>query len=460
MQIRISRCTNSSNTIQCQSDDDINQLINKLRVELVYEQSLFNQKNYDDSVQSYLDSTYYYPLISDNYQQINWFLQYCILTTDTNLIMEDYNEKLEINMLVLTQTILNPPTENVLILYFRANFGRQILYRQYVKIEEILANLGGIMHILLLIGGIIVVAFNNITLNIQLINEAYRILDNNEEDKKDCKKKTTQENKKIQEKIELPNFKMPIQKNDLNFTEIKTKNLCDIENEDHQTSPPKLTKTEKIPILTPISKKCEFYKPPQHETQKEESESPENLIIFAENTTNFQGKINNQTAELEEYLEKQKKSFSFSYIFILLKTFRIAFWGFFKHEERIYRKCMKKLDNDLDVIKFLRKMQEIDKLKSILFDKNQRNVFDNIPDYEIQLGKKKSLNKTIFRSFSLKTLKKNKKKMTEELYQSYLKLKKDSNNVINSKLINFMDEKIVYYFEKRDQMTLLKEKFI
>jgi len=57
-------------------------------------------------------------------------------------------------------------------------------------------------------------------------------------------------------------------------------------------------------------------------------------------------------------------------------------------------------------------------------------------------------------------MKKNKKKMTEELYQSYLKLKKDSNNVINSKLINFMDEKIVYYFEKRDQMTLLKEKFI
>ncbi|CAD8114163.1 unnamed protein product [Paramecium sonneborni] len=108
------------------------------------------------------------------------------------------------------------------------------------------------------------------------------------------------------------------------------------------------------------------------ELDKQIQPQTKNQLIQSERESQFPVQINNKHNENLCNHENQKLNKSF------IETFLIIF-GFKKEKHYQFLKAKKKIIKNLDIVTILKRLQEIDLLKKILFSKEQIEILKNLP---------------------------------------------------------------------------------
>lgn len=183
MMFRIHKCINSTkNNNSCASDDEINEIIKTLEFQTSIPRTIFDFNDVDNPRKR----TYDYRLYSLDFQFCKKFLSYLMpiyLKTDEGIIFDDYKlNSIDFNVDDMQYESLNRIGDDGLILSYEFIFGlnQQIYYRKNLKLYHIVANLGGIINILFIIGKVICYFYNMLILKFSLINISFSNLDTNQ----------------------------------------------------------------------------------------------------------------------------------------------------------------------------------------------------------------------------------------------------------------------------------------
>lgn len=230
-------------------------------------------------------------------------------------------------------------------LNFYPSFTKRILKRKYQKLTELLSSLGGLASFLHFIGAFITNFFLHRKSLLLFVNKLYR-LEEDESNVSDPKAKDVEGNRNVDlNESSVRHFKS------LNERNQKDIELC----ESTVVKKPIQTGEEK-------AKKSMFLK----------VEFKDDVKII-ENTNNFEQDKHNFYKEYWEILKKGKlKSIPltisvYEYIKYTLKT--IFCQKKLTKKENLIRSCEEVYNNDLEIYFILKKIQEIDVLKEILFVK-------------------------------------------------------------------------------------------
>jgi len=134
-----------------------------------------------------------------------------------------------------------------------------------------------------------------------------------------------------------------------------------------------------------LPKETEIY--PESKDVLTESKEPKKQPLFpdiSESPLKSELKLNNNQLEkikaLEKFEEfKKESSQKFIMNFNIFEYFRLNFRNFFRiklsPKEKLFLKGEEIYDNELDIIYILKKLQEVEKLKIILFNNEQMTLF-------------------------------------------------------------------------------------
>ena len=129
--------------------------------------------------------TYDYRHYSLNYYSSQFFTSYLLtnsLETDVGFFSESYEKNsLDFNSESMDyQTMTRGNLSDPLLFQFkyRLGYNNQIQSRKNPKIFQLLANLGGLMNLLILIGGVYCRFYNSLVLKYHLINNSFENLEN------------------------------------------------------------------------------------------------------------------------------------------------------------------------------------------------------------------------------------------------------------------------------------------
>ena len=131
-------------------------------------------------------------------------------------------------------------------------------------------------------------------------------------------------------------------------------------------------------------------------------------------------------------MKQKTDKLSFSLTWLLSS---IKFWN--KKEDILYFKSKKLLYEYTDLKSIIRRLQDIDKMKAILFTKDQKNLFDLIPKPEIDETNIGTQNK----SFGIENIIKNTKKSLKE--KSSMRTFNSNLSEVDKKIIELMDESML-----------------
>lgn len=117
------------------------------------------------------------------------------------------------------------------------------------------------------------------------------------------------------------------------------------------------------------------------ETKKPIIKLPKNKTIesFSNCLINLQkeeAKKEKKILNLDKEIRKSKNKFNFSLIEFFRYHLKKIFNRELNHKEKIFYKAKKTFDKEVDLVKILKKIHDIEKLKLILFDENQLTMFN------------------------------------------------------------------------------------
>jgi len=151
-----SKCNNDSSKVTCLSDSEINATYNRFVLTLTYEKKYVDPKNYTNPIQTsyageYIPIDFFY-LVNSNYNQVaNIYYQISEVITDSGVFFEDlknetFYEIIDFQSLLETKKLVFGKDTIVSI---RARLSKKIVRyeRKYIKIPDLLANVGGLMSL-------------------------------------------------------------------------------------------------------------------------------------------------------------------------------------------------------------------------------------------------------------------------------------------------------------------------
>ena len=142
----------------------------------------------------------------------------------------------------------------------------------------------------------------------------------------------------------------------------------------------------------------------------------------------------------------------------------------YKLEKILEKKALLTIEKDIDIVHLLGKIKEIDKLKSIFLDNNQKNLFEYLPKSKIRLENDNHfLSNRSSMLFMLKTHKGNNEKTKQDfqlndfyiLYKSYKIMLEDvdpKSIEINSKIIKTLEPDLLEIFKRENEKSKEKSK--
>lgn len=180
LMFQINKCINSTqNNYSCAASEEINEVINTLEFQTSIPRTIFDFNDVENPRQR----TYDYRLYSLDIQFCKKFLSYLMpiyLKTDEGILFDDYKlNSIDFNVDDMQYESLNRIGQDGLILSYEFIFGlnQQIYYRKNLKLYHIVANLGGIINILFILGRIICYSYNMLILKFSLMNISFSNLD-------------------------------------------------------------------------------------------------------------------------------------------------------------------------------------------------------------------------------------------------------------------------------------------
>ena len=289
-------------------------------------------------------------------------------------------------------------------IFFISDRVTQKMTRSYLKLQDLLAILGGISSTYIVIAGFFVSNYKQFLLYFEIFSQFFVYSDEHEKEQKKPEKKK----KKI-------SIKKHVKSRTEGSLHIISKNLP-------SPLPAPLSGREScmqnvdegkidIGIIKPFDTNIGF---PRNATQMSE----DTFLELKPGNSHFVTKIASPGIE---FFEKEKSLISLSEFPNLIesenkkkpKGAEVKYWEYLKfmlkqcfglkltRKESYIQEAQNNFMKDMDVIKILGKIGELDKLKSIIFDPVQKNVFDIYAKQKTLLKKEKKNNKTtVLKEFS------------------------------------------------------------
>ncbi|CAD8080324.1 unnamed protein product [Paramecium sonneborni] len=332
----VKQCENStSNQIQSWNpvcaDEQVKQKYlakeGQFKLQLYQTNTIINQNKPENYLTQFLDSDMYFTFVPNKLsRQANIYFREAKIINDNSLLpIQDLAESAVVvrkNEDFRDLTELGRDTDDqYAIIYLRRSQFTQIISRKFQKLGELLSYLGGVVQIMRLLFGIVIVFCNRQLMLIELSNKLY------------------------------------------DFKETKLKIV-------EQPSPPQITGG--VPQDTARSKYIE-----------DQLNSPEPDVILDVNNDIFQSPSTTNIKGAIDKILYESNPIRFSFKLFLNK---LTCGLMFKDRNAILlEKAINKMNQDLDLHSILYKIQEISKIKKLLFNEQQMILFNFTPKPQISL---------------------------------------------------------------------------
>ena len=210
IQIKLFSCDNDTFNNSCKSEEEINSFLFNPILQLYLIDVNINTNNYTNPFQKYLKDKFYY--ISNKYfLSITEYIHHINMRTDKGIVFSSYKEKNNFTIDSIIDFTVYNRSDTILSFNIQLNNVIEKYNRNYLKIQDLAAKIGGIYSILLLIFYFLI---NSISENMYfeyLINNFFNIVffyekENNNNLKNKTNKidkiidiLTTESNKKLKE---------------------------------------------------------------------------------------------------------------------------------------------------------------------------------------------------------------------------------------------------------------------
>lgn len=351
--------------------------------------------------------------------------------------------------------------------------------RTYMKVQEALSRLGGIVNVLISVGFILMKLAPYNGLNISLSNHLFSFRNINETKKNNTENIMETINIGNQVKTQLMTTQQGDEACQSKFTLNKPQDIIAI-------SPQKEEKFEEIELIpSPVNKANEIKeeskpKPCLGDEEVKNSgarinsqeEIKENFRKKAFNSSiimdkspmghksprkSFRNKFTRAKTQTENHqfaetfknysrFKKEKNSLNFTFA----DVFKVESRKKFPKKWKALKIATKKIQKDLDIMNIMEKFQEIDKLKMILFNKSQLMLFNLISKPEIYVEEEGELAKDagMLISQNLKGMEERSDDNYLDLVVYYNKIKKnEAHDDMDGRLVKFLDDDMKKYFE-------------
>lgn len=444
---------------------------NQFKFTLYYIDTFNDISSPNKKVFNKLDATYMY-LDLNYYRRTNIFFQQFEFSEDKNLFYRNYNTSSFMKLYTL-QVIdvaidnrLDSPLEERSYLskfFLRSINNLKIIKVSYIKIPEFLASLSGLIVNALFILKIIIFYYNSLEAKQSIINKIMKYKDiiksNNRKTLDYISNNFKNENFRSRSITVSPSYLKELTKKSTNITDVKLKlqlieNYNSLNNVDsfnssediikeHEKNINNLTKKSMIPkkdkIENPFILLTEKLNPIADEKNNGLKEKMENENFSSLDSSIIIGKRSLKTIDYTKTSTKYKKNpYAIYTIDIICKLFCCKNSN---KKQKIFDIAEKKFNHNLDMVTYMKKMQELDIIKYIILDKNTLELVNFISKPCISLSPKGIENpeyKLFFENIE------NKNSIS---YQNIDKIKKIYDTISNQSEKNYFEKRILDLFE-------------
>lgn len=357
--INVMGCKNSTPNSECKPIEVIQSYLNSANFAIYLTNMAVDTNNYEKPITFY-GKQIYTPISATTLTYIEMMFNHLELYSDDGLLFDNLQEIKTVGFASSRQILTLNPNLNVQI-DMKLDKIKSTYKRKYDTIQEVAANIGGVIQALMIIMKFLVLPLAEMDFRQKLANNLFHFDRKELNEMKENIAKDKYKNKKMR--------KVNVKPNNLRLCSLKNGNMV-------------------------------------KETSSEAMESRKAL-----KTERNEGKIE---ITYWEYICSCFKS-----QIVQTKT-------------SLINKGLRRVDNTLDITYIMNKLVELDKIKALIFDKNQFNLFEYIPKPVIALNEdKKNAKHKITRL--LKSTPANKEFLAEK---SYKKIKE-------KKIKNYIDEKLI-----------------
>ena len=437
--IHVKKCNNESSqfyNVTCKSKEQIDQFFENKIIYLYLTNNKFDLTNLDSPVMRTLDfqAAYFYPNIM---KTTGISVQKTIIHTETSFLFF-ITFQLNYYKFMLAQNMYNfgaPNTESqetfsIGEIKSDISFNDQIIQefvffsdkstlkmtRSYTKLQDLLAILGGISSAYLMIANILISNYRKFLVVFELFLHLYEIPDlkkdqitTNSQKKNNIKIKKIKKKNKDEKKIEFPltktrqlenssqEMEIPEEKN--NKIEIPITKNNEIMGNQNDNNNEKETNRKNSSNDSKIQKENvmeEEKNPSKSEADNNSVQIPKineiNELKLPIDLTEFPKLfVGNSTRKLKkmvssEFSTNKKTQTHFRYLEYLKFQIKSFFQLELTSKEKYMKQASMKFVEEMDILKILEKLKEIDKLKSIIFDPFHGKLFKIFAQKKIEIN--------------------------------------------------------------------------
>lgn len=456
----------------CKSNEEIHNFFLDKYLTVYYKESNYDLNNYLNPMQeSY--KNYYWTLSSTMRKQINMNIKKIEIVTDDGIIFQEANKKESFKLSEIVNDFDLNYKKQLMEVDFFSSPKKQYATRNYQKIQEVLASLGGIFSFFMTVGLVI----TRIQIEVNLINSvmnklyAFQIKETiQSRDRFDSDQKISLMNQvsnqpdekvlKTPKNINDKNDDPPIEFQKLSgLSRPPSKDLVQDSFVLHHISLDDLEAANQTKKNSPafnqiIDKKNKNIKENQNLT-KENNEL--NIIRFESNTNILTNKNTIELCDknienkqiLDKFINKNEK-FRFRLIEYIKLRIKTAFRAGLTHKEKLFQKTQNIFREEIDLTNILQRIHEMEKLKMLLLNERQLCMFnyltkplifvDNSNNTSIQPRNSAYKLATVMRKINQKN------ERNENFMNYYSETQKNmKENEIDRRLIEFIDQRVANF---------------
>jgi hypothetical protein len=179
LQINFFQCANTTTDSSCKPQSVIDKSIRNTYISINYGFYLMRPNNYE-SPMNHIKQDYFTTVSNLGFKQINIYLKRVFVTTDSGIIFEDrnldtYNQIDHIQE--LATNVVPGPGERLFNIGIRMSYSEDNVYRHYLKLQEVAANVGGLFKFFSLSFELLILALTKQIYYLELFNNHFRIND-------------------------------------------------------------------------------------------------------------------------------------------------------------------------------------------------------------------------------------------------------------------------------------------
>jgi hypothetical protein len=448
--LRLRMCNNETDGGTCAPQEEINAWIQRAPIafNIYYQNSIINQRNYTDPVQYFISVQYKNIRLSSS-KVLNMYVRSQEIQTDTGVLLPDPDTQTSYAYDTSDVDDSDADKASLMDINIMVANHKLIYHREYIKIQTILANIGGIKSALFIGMYLVSVYFSQLRLNQTIFN---KIFDFHLEGSGSAKTENTQQRRtSVFMKRLSANFEQFYKQN---IQRKRTDSLDSIkemkgESDDSRAESDKESKNENL--CDPNSVRIKFRedenntKPPTLSTNELMSQYNDKYAKVQRTKKNIsiqKKKSYDKIMDTVNFKTKSNRKLKLTFFEMMLKPiFSKCVNPSTRVKYTLFDKASDELMNYLDISNIVHKLEEFEKFKLTLLNTEQLAMFQFISKDVCSLEDRAKLDSEITK---LKRLSQNKEELVHLVLDYKFKLESvgEHLSVIDKKLFAMLDDDI------------------